>query len=158
MKEVPVFTLLYHMDVPDLENLTFSIPIFRISHPSVYHFRKKSTNFAKIGCNNMLKIHPICVIRAPPSLMKTHRSLYQISRKCAPKGKHIIIRIPYPCETSPKFIYVIYGSQIVTLSGDQKEDESPVLQSLLSTTNFRKYNRTSKFFFLFLFQHLTFTV
>ena len=34
------------MCLPDLENLTFSIPIFcPISHPSVYHFRKKSTQF-----------------------------------------------------------------------------------------------------------------
>ena len=34
------------MCLPDLENLTISIPIFcQISHPSVYHFRKKSTQF-----------------------------------------------------------------------------------------------------------------
>ena len=32
--------------LPDLENLTFSIPIFcPISHPSVYHLRKTSTQF-----------------------------------------------------------------------------------------------------------------
>ena len=34
------------MCLPDLENLTFSIPIFCLtSHPSVYHFRKKSIQF-----------------------------------------------------------------------------------------------------------------
>ena len=34
------------MCLPDLENLTISIPIFcQISHPSVYHFWKKSTQF-----------------------------------------------------------------------------------------------------------------
>ena len=34
------------MCLPHLENLTFSIPIFcPISHPSVYHFQKKSTQF-----------------------------------------------------------------------------------------------------------------
>ena len=34
------------MCLPDLENLTISIPIFcLISHPSIYHFRKKSTQF-----------------------------------------------------------------------------------------------------------------
>ena len=34
------------MCLPDLENLTISIPIFcQISHPSVYHFQKKSTQF-----------------------------------------------------------------------------------------------------------------
>ena len=34
-----------------LEKLTFSIPTFStITHPSVYHFRKKSTQFCSIGC------------------------------------------------------------------------------------------------------------
>ena len=34
------------MCLTDLENLTISIPIFcQISHPSVYHFRKKNTQF-----------------------------------------------------------------------------------------------------------------
>ena len=37
------------------KNLTFSIPIFCvISHPSVYHFRKKSTQFWTIGCSLQL--------------------------------------------------------------------------------------------------------
>ena len=48
------------------------------------------------------------------------------------------------------FIYVIYGSQFVTLSGDQNEVfEYLVLQSLLLTVNFRKSNRQKIFgFFL----------
>ena len=89
------------MCLPDLENLTISIPIFcQIFHPSVYHFRKKSTQFGekhpiwiKLGAfyNNLPKIHPIYVIWAPSSLMKTPRSLYQISRKGAPKGRHIYV-------------------------------------------------------------------
>ena len=41
--------------------------------------------------NNLPKIHPIYVIWAPSSLMKTPRSLYQISRKSAPKGRHIYV-------------------------------------------------------------------
>ena len=85
------------MWVPDLENLTFSIPIFcLISHPSVYYFWKKSTQFWPMGAfyNYLPKIHPICVIWAPPSPMKTSRSLYQILRKSAPKGWHI----PCQCE------------------------------------------------------------
>ena len=47
-----------YMDVPvDLENLTFSIPIFcLIYHPSVYHFRKKSTQF----CPNWMLFTIIC--------------------------------------------------------------------------------------------------
>ena len=63
------------MCLPDLENLTISIPIFcQISHPSVYHFRKKSTQFGSnwvLFYNNLPKIHPIYVIWAPSSLMKT---------------------------------------------------------------------------------------
>ena len=34
--------------------------------------------------------------------MKTHRSLYQISRKSTPKCRHIIIRIPSQCENTPR--------------------------------------------------------
>ena len=94
------------MCLPDLENLTFSIPIFcLIYHPSVYHFRKKSTQF----CPNLVlftiicpKIHRIYVIWASSSLMNPPpRSLYQISRKSAPKGRHIYVyhvkvRTPLP--------------------------------------------------------------
>ena len=48
------------------------------------------------------------------------------------------------------FIYVIYSSQFVTLSGDQNEVfEYPVLQSLLFIANFRKSNRHKIFFFSF---------
>ena len=48
---------------------------------------------SKLGAfyNNLPKIHPIYVIWAPSSLMKTPRSLYQISRKGAPKGRHIYV-------------------------------------------------------------------
>ena len=77
------------MCLPDLENLTFSWPIFcPISHPSVYHFRKKSTQLTKLGTfyNNLSKIHPSYVM----SLMKPP-SLYQISQKSAPKGRHIYL-------------------------------------------------------------------
>ena len=52
--------------------------------------------------------------------------------------------------------WFVYGSQFVTLSGDQNEVfEYLVLQSLLLMTNFRKSNRQKIFFF---FQHLAFTV
>ena len=47
-------------------------------------------------------------------------------------------------------IYVIYGFQFVTLSGDQNEVfEYLVLQSLLLKANFRKFNRQKIFFFFF---------
>ena len=89
------------MCLPDVENLTFSIPFFCwISHPSVYRFRKKSTQFCAFY-NNLPKIHPICVIWTPSALMKTPRSLCQISWKSAPKGRHIIPRIPCQCENPP---------------------------------------------------------
>ena len=60
-----------------------SIPFSEEKHPI----------WIKLGAfyNNLPKIHPICVIWAPSSLMKTPRSLYQISRKGAPKGRHIYV-------------------------------------------------------------------
>ena len=77
--------------LPDLENFTFSILSFStITHPSVYLFQKeKHPILLKLGAfyHNVLKIHPIYVIWAPPSLMKAHRSLYQISRISTPKGR-----------------------------------------------------------------------
>ena len=56
-------------------------------------FERKAPNLDQIGCfyNNLPKIHPIYVIWAPSFLMKTPRSLYQISRKSAPKGRHIYV-------------------------------------------------------------------
>ena len=58
-----------------------SIPFSKEKHPI----------WIKLGAfyNNLPKIHPIYVIWAPSSLMKTLPSLYQISRKSAPKGRHI---------------------------------------------------------------------
>ena len=83
------------MCLPYFKNLTFFIPIIRtIIHPSVYHFRKKSTQFCSNWVafyHNLLKIHPIYVILAPSSLMKTNRSLYQISWNSTPKGRHIYV-------------------------------------------------------------------
>ena len=60
-----------------------SIPFSKEKHPILI----------KLGAfyNNLPKIHPIYVIWAPSSLMKTPRSLYQISRKSAPKGRHIYV-------------------------------------------------------------------
>ena len=60
-----------------------SIPFSKEKHPISI----------KLGAfyNNLPKIHPIYVIWAPSSLMKTPRSLYQISRKSAPKGRHIYV-------------------------------------------------------------------
>ena len=63
------------MCLPDLENMTFSIPIFYpISHPSVYHFWKKSTQFWPYWVLFTIlspKILPIYVIWASSSLTKT---------------------------------------------------------------------------------------
>ena len=86
------------MCLPDLEKLTFSIPIFcLISHPSVYHFQKKSTQFWPnwmffFFFNNLPKIHPIYVTWAPSSLMKTpnHYTKFH-TKKIAPKGRHIYV-------------------------------------------------------------------
>ena len=60
-----------------------SLPFSKENHPI----------WIKLGAfyNNLHKIHPIYVIWAPSSLMKTPRSLYQISWKSAPKGRHIYV-------------------------------------------------------------------
>ena len=60
---------------------------------SIPFSKEKPPIWIKLGAfyNNLPKIHPIYVIWAPSSLMKTPRSLYQISRKSAPKGRHIYI-------------------------------------------------------------------
>ena len=60
-----------------------SIPFSKEKHPI----------WIKLGAfyNNLPKIHPIYVIWAPSSLMKTPWSLYQISRKGAPRGRHIYV-------------------------------------------------------------------
>ena len=60
---------------------------------SILFSKEKHPIWIKLGAfyNNLPKIHPIYVIWAPSSLMKTPRSLYQISRKGAPKGRHIYV-------------------------------------------------------------------
>ena len=60
---------------------------------SIPFSKEKRPIWIKLGAfyNNLPKIHPIYVIWAPSSLMKTPRSLYQISRKGAPKGRHIYV-------------------------------------------------------------------
>ena len=83
------------MCLPDLKNLTISIPIFLPNFPpiSIPFSEEKHPIWIKLGAfyNNLPKIHPIYVIWAPSSLMKTPRSLYQISRKGAPKSRHIYV-------------------------------------------------------------------
>ena len=80
--------------LPDLENLTISIPIFcLISHPSIYHFRKKSTQFWP----NWVLLQYLA--QNTPNLCnsgsfisdETPQSLYQILRKSVPKGRHIYV-------------------------------------------------------------------
>ena len=82
------------MCLPDFENLTFSLPIFAQFPTNPYTIsERKAPNFDKLGAfyNNLPKIHPVYVIWAPSSLMKTLWSLYQISWKSAPKGRHIYV-------------------------------------------------------------------
>ena len=80
------------MCLPDLENLyTNFLPNF--PPISIPFSKEKHPIWIKLGAfyNNLPKIHPIYVIWAPSSLMKTPRSLYQILRKSAPKGRHIYV-------------------------------------------------------------------
>ena len=81
---------------------------------SILFSKEKHSIWIKLGafCNNLPKIHPICVIWAPSSLMKTPRSLYQILRKSAPKGRHIYVyhvNVRTPPGVPPHFISKIKG-------------------------------------------------
>ena len=103
-----------------------SIPFSKEKHPILI----------KLGAfyNNLHKIHPIYVIWAPSSLMKTPRSLYQISRKSAPKGRHIYVyhvnvRTPPPAmmfnhkatvDHLPIFIHKIRYSKVIK-QGDNSQ-------------------------------------
>ena len=87
-----------------------SIPFSKEKHPILI----------KLGAfyNNLPKIHPIYVIWAPSSLMKTPRSLYQISRKSAPKGRHIYayhvnVRTPWGLDRCYKPINKQYLKKII---------------------------------------------
>ena len=81
-------------------NWSYFIPILHYHLPSiVHHFQKKSTIIMlKLGAfhHNLLKLQPIYVIWALLSLIKIHRSLYQISGNSTSKGRHI--RMPCHCE------------------------------------------------------------
>ena len=83
------------MCLPDLENLYFLSTNFLPNIPpiSLPFSKEKLPILTKLDAfyNNFPKIHPIYVIWAPSSLLKTPRSLYQISRKSAPKGRHIYV-------------------------------------------------------------------
>ena len=89
---------LYTIFLPNFPPI--SIPFSKEKHPI----------WIKLGAfyNNLPKIHPIYVIWAPSSLKKTPRSLYQISRKSAPKGRHIYV--PCQCENPPGVKYCHFRS------------------------------------------------
>ena len=89
-----------------------SIPFSKEKHP----FLNKLGAFY----NNLPKIHPIYVIWAPSSLMKTPRSLYQISRKSGPKGRHMYVyhvnvRTP-PGPINTRFLHVFLLLNISVMS------------------------------------------
>ena len=94
-----------------------SIPFSKEKHPI----------WIKLGAfyNNLPKIHPIYVIWAPSSLMKTPRarSLYQISRKSAPKGRHIglhVYHVNVRTPTARERAYTRTGQTVFTIFCFQK--------------------------------------
>ena len=79
----------------DLENLTFSIPIFLPNFPpiSIPFSKEKHPILTELAAfyNNLPKIHTIYVIWAPSSLMKTSDRYTKFCEKSAPKGRHIYV-------------------------------------------------------------------
>ena len=80
------------MCLPDLENLTFSIPIFCLISTHQYTiFERKYPILTKLGAfyNNLLKIHP--VLYNLGSLVSDENPSIAVPNfvKSAPKGRHI---------------------------------------------------------------------
>ena len=102
------------MCLPDVEILTFAISIFvPIYHQSVYQFRTKTPNSAKIGCF-LLKIHPNYVHWGALICDENPRSLYQILRKSTSKGRHIriILRGPaFKARSRASMVCQVYQSK-----------------------------------------------
>ena len=94
------------MCLPNLENLTFSIPIFRsITHPIVYHFQKKSTQFCQnwvlftIICSKytqFLNLGSFVSVEDPPI------AIPNFAKRHLKRQAHI--RIPCQCEDPPGLI------------------------------------------------------
>ena len=93
------------MCLPDLENLTFSIPIFcLISHPSVYHFRKEAPNFDQIGCflQWFAQYTPSFIRFGFPCLWwKPLIAIPNFVKKCPKRQAHNMHHIPCQCENPP---------------------------------------------------------
>ena len=108
------------MCLPDLENLyTNFLPNF--PPISIPFSKEKHPIWIKLGAfyNNLPEIHPIYAIWAPSSLMKTPRSLYQISRKSAPKGRHIYVyhvNVRTPPGRFAGDIHAMHGSKMTQIS------------------------------------------
>ena len=90
--------------LPDLENLTFSIPIFlpNFSPISIPFSKEKHPILTKLGVfyNNLPKIQPIYVIWAPSSLMKTPRHYTKFREKAPQKAGTYTYACQY--ETPPR--------------------------------------------------------
>ena len=91
-----------------------SIPFLKAQHPVL----------TKLGTlyNNLPKIHPIYVIWAPSSLMKTPIAIPNYA-KSAPKGRHHI-HIPCQCENPPE----CYIAKIIWIGSDN------ILEKFVSST------------------------
>ena len=98
-----------------------SIPFSKEKHPI----------WIKLGAfyNNLPKIHPIYVIWAPSSLMKTPRSLYQILWKSAPKGRHIYV-YHVSVRTPPPGFHTYFSCIQITLLGALLEGSTRIFNTL----------------------------
>ena len=100
-----LYTLYFLPNFPPI-----SIPFLEEKHPIWI----KLGAFYNAIC---IKIHPIYVIWAPSSLMKTPRSLYQISPKGAPKGRHIYV-YHVNVRTPPGVLSIVDTVSLVNASPD----------------------------------------
>ena len=92
------------MCLPNLENWTFTIPIFRpITHPSVYLFRWKSTQF----CSNLVLLTIICSkytqVFNLGSFVSDENPPIAIPNFVKKRSKRqAYLRIPSQCENPPR--------------------------------------------------------
>ena len=109
------------MCLPDLENLTISIPIFCQNFPpiSIPFSEKKHPIWIKLGAfyNNLPKIHPIYVIWAPSSLMENPPiAIPNFAKRCPKRQAHI--RIPCQCENPPRAdIFTCKNNTLLQIKG-----------------------------------------
>ena len=101
---------------------------------SITFSKEKHPIWLKLGAfyNNLLKIHPMYVIWAPSSLMKTHQSLYQY-RETATKRHHIFV-YHVNVRTPPPRIFINTSDCLISQCPISRQQHDQLFQCTLEGT------------------------